>query len=297
MRIIGQKKLQNTLQILIKAAETKSLKVLKPILLTGPSGYGKTTIAKDIAGRLGKNLIALNGVAVQDMKKFAVAIYKMTSDDILFIDEIHSLGKDLQEILYTVLEENKLTIPKECICVDTKPFSFIGATTDEGRLLKPMLNRFTFQFKLEEYSLDDLGEIVKDRYPKLATIKTEIAKTSRGCPRTLIARCDWLNDFFIAKKKPVNLVGFQEALQMLDINKSGYSRLDIRYLEYLAKTDTPVGLKTICSFLSENQRNIEETIEPFLLKQGMIFKTPSGRILSPKARTLLKNYENNTTNK
>lgn len=291
VKIVGQQKIKDSLAIIIGASHKTRNGIFKPILLTGPAGYGKTTIARHIAEINNQDFLQLNGVAVTDMTEFAKTIYKTSeSNTLLFIDEIHSLSKDCQELMYTVIEDSTLTNPQRAISVPIKPFNIVGATTDEGKLLPPMYSRFVYKLRLEEYSKEELEEIITDRFPNLDVVKEDIVKACRGCPRTLISLATWVNDYYVSKDGIIltsQMVKY--ALKLMSLNSHGYTLKDLEYLLILYNyNNKPVGLKTIMSHLNDSRYNIENVIEPFLLRNFMMKKTAAGRMLTDKSLKLLQ---------
>ena len=287
---VGQKTLCENLRVFVEAAKTRG-DALDHILLFGPPGLGKTTLANIVSKELGVGFRPTAGPMISKAGDLAAILTNLEPRDVLFIDEIHRLNPTVEEILYSAMEDFQLDIiigegpAARSVRIDLPPFTLIGATTRSGLLSTPLRDRFGIPMRLDFYTTTDLEQIVK-RGAKLLHLKItedgahEIAKRSRGTPRIAGRLLRRVRDF--AGIKPVSAEIADLALTRLEVDKSGLDMMDRRYLGCIAHKygGGPVGIDTLAAALSEERDTLEEVIEPFLMQQGLVMRTPRGRMLS-----------------
>jgi len=293
---IGQEEIKEKVRIFLEASKKKR-KVLDHILLSGPPGLGKTTLASVIANELGVNLKITSGNVLDKKGDLAGILTSLEEGDILFIDEIHRLNPSIEETLYPALEDFKIDIilgkgkSARSIRIDLKPFTLIGATTRTGLLTSPLLSRFGIVLNFEYYDIVSLKEIIfRTAFILEAHIDDqsaeEIARRSRGTPRIANNLLKRVYDYALIKSDgKISYSITVEALEFLGIDEYGLDSRDRKYLEILVCkfNSKPVGLNTIASALNEDKGTIEDIIEPYLIRIGMIERTPRGRIPTQKA--------------
>lgn len=298
---VGQENFKDNLKVFIHAAKNRD-EPLDHILLYGPPGLGKTTLAYVIAHEMGTQIRLINGPSIEKPGELAAILSTMNEGDILFIDEIHRIPRVVEEILYEAMEDYKLTFlsgrdeDARNITIRLKPFTLVGATTKPGDLSSPLRDRFGIVNRLEYYTIEELEKIVKRTSRVFALpINDEasnmIALRSRGTPRIANRIYRRVRDF--ASFNNLTLINEEitkEALNKLRIDDLGLDEIDLRYLTSLIKrfNGGPVGLETLASTIGEEVRNLEEVYEPYLLKLGLINKTPRGRVATDKAYQHLK---------
>lgn len=297
---IGQSALKDNLRVFVNAAKNRK-QPLDHVLLFGPPGLGKTTLAQIIARELGVGFRATSGPVIARAGDLAALLTNLQPYDVLFIDEIHRLNPAVEEILYPAMEDGKLDLiigegpAARSVQIDLPPFTLVGATTRSGLLTNPLRDRFGIPLRLEFYATDELVKIVT-RVAGLFDMKVtkdgaqEIARRSRGTPRIAGRLTRRVRDFADADgAKEITTPIADKALLRLDIDASGLDSMDRRYLKCIAENYNggPVGIETLSAFLSEQRDVIEDVIEPYLLQQGLIQRTPRGRALSAKAFTYL----------
>lgn len=293
---IGQTKAKENLAIFIEAAKLRH-EPLDHVLLYGPPGLGKTTMASIIANEMEVQFRTTSGPAIERAGDLAAILSSLEAGDVLFIDEIHRLPRAVEEILYPAMEDFCLDIvigsgsTARSVRLDLPPFTLVGATTRAGLLTAPLRDRFGVLSRLEYYEIDDLREIVE----RTATIfdviiakdaALEIARRSRGTPRIANRLLKRVRDISQVKgEKAISLGTTQEALTMLQVDQTGLDHIDHKLL--LAIIDSfqggPVGLDTLAATIGEESQTIEDVYEPYLLQIGFIQRTPRGRIVTPKA--------------
>lgn len=296
----GQTQTKDNLSVFIQAARGRG-DAMDHVLLHGPPGLGKTTLAQIVAQELGVGFRSTSGPVITKAGDLAAILTGLEPKDVLFIDEIHRLSPVVEEILYPAMEDFALDIligegpSARSVRIDLPPFTLVGATTRSGLLTKPLLDRFGIPLRLDFYTVDDLVQIIQRGARKLDLAMTddgarEIASRSRGTPRVAGRLLRRVRDVAMVEKTlPVDKAVADRALRRLNVDEIGLETLDRRYLTIIAEHfhGGPVGIETIAASLAESRDAVEDVIEPFLLQQGLIQRTPRGRVLTSKAFTHL----------
>ncbi len=292
----GQKAVRENLRIFIEAAKGRG-DPMDHVLLFGPPGLGKTTLAQIIAKELGVGFRATSGPVIARAGDLAAILTNLQPFDVLFIDEIHRLNPAIEEILYPAMEDRKLDLmigegpAARSIQIDLPPFTLIGATTRSGLLTNPLRDRFGIPLRLEFYDVPELTKIVVRSGRILGMDLTEdgaaeIAKRSRGTPRIAGRLTRRVRDFAatLHAGKSIDARAADAALKRLDVDHSGLDAMDRRYLNCIIENYAggPVGIETIAAVLSEQRDVVEDVIEPYLIQQGFIQRTPRGRMVATK---------------
>jgi Holliday junction DNA helicase RuvB len=293
---VGQAKARENLKIFIDAARLRG-DPLDHVLLAGPPGLGKTTLAQIIARELGVNIRSTSGPVIARAGDLAALLTNLEKGDVLFIDEIHRLSPQVEEILYPAMEDFELDLiigegpAARSVKIDLAPFTLVGATTRAGLLTTPLRDRFGIPLRLEFYTESELTLIVERaarvlNCPLTKDGAVEIARRSRGTPRVAGRLLRRVRDFAaVARQDAVDRVIADAALTRLEVDARGLDRMDNRYLRALADLfgGGPVGVETLAAALAESRDGIEDVIEPFLIQQGLLMRTPRGRQLTGHA--------------
>jgi len=305
---IGQDDVKSQMALFIEAAKSRG-EVLDHCLIYGPPGLGKTTLANVIARQMHAGIKQTSGPVLERSGDLAAILTKLEPFDILFIDEIHRLNPVVEEILYPALEDFRLDIlvgegvAAHSVQLDLPPFTLIGATTRAGMLTSPLRDRFGIVHRLSFYQIKDLQEII-ERSASILNIKIkkdgaqEIAKRSRGTPRIANRLLRRVRDFADVKHKGIiNKKISQAALKILKVDEAGLEQLDRDYLNLVINKFSagPVGLDTLSTALGEERLTLEDMVEPYLLQQGFIMRTPRGRVATDLAFSHLGVVRHNHT--
>ncbi len=293
---VGQRKTREQLQIFFEAAK-KRQEPLDHVLLFGPPGLGKTTLAHIISNEMDVELAQTSGPVLERQGDVAAMLTRLNFGSVLFIDEIHRLNPVVEEVLYPAMEDNKIDIvigqgpAAKTIQLPIKPFTLVGATTRTGLLTSPLRDRFGIVHRLDYYDVSELTKIVR-RSADILSVKADesgieaIANCSRGTPRVANRLLRRVRDYAEVKGSgTIDREIAQFALEMLEVDTCGLDVLDRKYLQILIENyqGGPAGLETLSAALSEDRGTIEDVIEPYLLQQGFIQRTPRGRKVTQKA--------------
>ena len=292
---VGQEKIREQLNIFIDAAKKRN-EALDHVLLFGPPGLGKTTLANIIAKEMSVNLRQTSGPVLEKTGDLAALLSNLEENDVLFIDEIHRLSPVIEEILYPAMEDYRLDImigegpSARSVKLELPPFTLIGATTRAGMLTNPLRDRFGIVSRLEFYTRQELTKIVT-RSAGLLEVEidkkgaNEIANRSRGTPRIANRLLRRVRDFAEVKSEgEINKIIADDALKMLDIDLIGLDLMDRSFLIAIIEkfSGGPVGLDNIAAAIGEEKETIEDVIEPYLIQQGYLMRSPRGRLATPK---------------
>lgn len=293
---IGQYKVKEKLSIFIEAAQRRH-EPLDHVLLYGPPGLGKTTLATIIANEMGGTLKITSGPAIERAGDLAAILTGLRDNDVLFIDEIHRMNRAVEEILYPAMEDYALDIvigkgaSAKSIRIDLPKFTLIGATTRIGLLTAPLRDRFGVMCPMEYYEESDLKEIIS-RSSSILELSIndeaamELAKRSRGTPRIANRLLKRVRDYCDVKSNGIaNLTSTREALKLLDIDNEGFDAIDNKIISAIILNfkGGPVGIETLSYFIGEELGTLEDVYEPYLLQKGFILRTPRGRTVTEKA--------------
>ncbi len=293
---IGQDKVIRNINIMVESAKIRD-QAMDHILLSGPPGLGKTSLAMLIAHELESELHVISGPAIEKKGDIAAILTNIRPKDVLFIDEIHRMHISIEEILYSAMEDYRLDIvigqgpSARTMQIDIAPFTLIGATTRSGLLSNPLRDRFLANLHFDFYATKDLTKIIKQNSKKLK-LKLEndaqelLATCSRGTPRIANRILRRVRDFaLVGQVEVINVDIVNESLKLMEIDNYGLDRMDRRILTIIRDfyNNGPVGIEALCATLSEDRNTIEDVFEPFLLKEGFLIRTPRGREISPKA--------------
>jgi Holliday junction DNA helicase RuvB len=293
---IGQEKVKENLQIFIQAAKMRN-EPLDHVLLYGPPGLGKTTLAAIIANEMGVNFRTTSGPAIERAGDLAAILSSLEAGDVLFIDEVHRLPRVVEEVLYPAMEDYFLDIvigtgpSARSVRIDLPPFTLVGATTRSGLLTAPLRDRFGVLSRLEYYEQKDLTAIIERTAEIFDTSITkeaamEIALRARGTPRIANRLFKRIRDISQVKgEKIISLEVTRLALDMLQVDKAGLDHIDHKLVKAIIErfNGGPVGLDTLAATIGEEPQTIEDVYEPFLMQQGFIQRTPRGRVAAPFA--------------
>lgn len=293
---IGQKKVVDNIDLMVKSAIVRKT-AMDHVLLSGPPGLGKTSLAMLIAKALGSELHLVSGPAIEKKGDLAAVLTNLKPRDVLFIDEIHRMHIIVEEILYSAMEDFRLDIligqgaSARTMQIDLSAFTLIGATTRSGLLSNPLRDRFMAHLNFDYYEPEKIAVILVNNAKKMGIdlagdAKNEIAQRSRGTPRIANRILRRVRDFALVNGKTlVGMVEVKAALELLDIDNLGLDSMDRKILTVMKNfyQGGPVGIDALSATLGEDKQTIEEVYEPYLLKQGLILRTPRGRVLSETA--------------
>ncbi|WP_303703087.1 Holliday junction branch migration DNA helicase RuvB [Brevundimonas naejangsanensis] len=292
---VGQSAAKGNLKVFIDAARARS-EALDHVLLFGPPGLGKTTLAQIVARELGVGFRATSGPILAKAGDLAAILTNLEPRDVLFIDEIHRMAPQVEEILYPAMEDNVLDLiigegpSARSVRIDLAPFTLVGATTRAGLLATPLRDRFGIPLRLEFYTPEELTAVIRGAARKMGAAITEdgameIARRARGTPRIAGRLLRRVRDFADAEGTPIDQLAAARALARLEVDEAGLDSLDRRFLKALIENygGGPVGMDTLAAAIAEARDAVEDVIEPYLLQQGFIQRTPRGRMACARA--------------
>ncbi|WP_413319833.1 Holliday junction branch migration DNA helicase RuvB [Agrococcus sp. 1P02AA] len=290
---VGQPKVKGQLQVLLQAARLQD-RAPDHILLAGPPGLGKTTLATIIGAETGRPIRYSSGPAIQHAGDLAAVLSALVPGEVLFIDEIHRMSRSAEEMLYLAMEDFRIDIMvgkgagASSIPLELAPFTLVGATTRSGMLPAPLRDRFGFTAHLEFYETDDLERVLVRSARLLEldiapTALAELAGRSRGTPRIANRLLRRVRDWLLVHAGSSDLEGVRAALELYDVDAAGLDRIDRAVLHAIAHRfgGGPVGLSTLAAAIGEEADTIESVVEPFLVREGLIGRTPRGRVATP----------------
>lgn len=308
---IGQEKIKEKLRIFLEAAKGRA-ECLDHALFYGPPGLGKTSLAHIIAREMGTQIKVTSGPVLEKAGDLAAILTGLEKGDVLFIDEVHRLNPQLEELLYPAMEDYQLDIVigqgpgAKSIKIDLPPFTLIGATTRAGLLTSPLRDRFGIVERLQYYNQNELAQIVKRSASILqiaihSEAAQEIAKRSRGTPRISNRLLKRVRDYADVKNKgTLDLKCAKLALEMLEVDHQGFDPMDRKIMQTIIHNHKggPVGIETLAASLSEEKNTLEDVYEPFLIQEGFLLRTPRGRMVTKKAYDHFGlNHKKNTPDK
>lgn len=300
---VGQASVREQMNIFIQAAKLRN-EALDHLLIFGPPGLGKTTLANIVANEMGVNIRSTSGPVLEKAGDLAAMLTNLEPYDVLFIDEIHRLSPAIEEVLYPAMEDYQLDImigegpAARSIKLDLPPFTLVGATTRAGSLTSPLRDRFGIVQRLEFYSVEDLTSIVQRSAECLNLDLSEngaheIARRSRGTPRIANRLLRRVRDYADVRNNGIISSGIaKQALSMLDVDSEGFDFMDIKLLQAIVERfdGGPVGLDNLAAAIGEERDTIEDVLEPYLIQQGFLQRTPRGRIATQRTYEHLKRF-------
>lgn len=300
---VGQPSVREQMDIFIQAAKLRN-EALDHLLIFGPPGLGKTTLANIVANEMGVNIRTTSGPVLEKAGDLAAMLTNLEPYDVLFIDEIHRLSPAIEEVLYPAMEDYQLDImigegpAARSIKLDLPPFTLVGATTRAGSLTSPLRDRFGIVQRLEFYSVEDLTSIVQRSADCLnldlsANGAHEIARRSRGTPRIANRLLRRVRDYADVRNNGIISSEIaKQALSMLDVDSEGFDFMDIKLLQAIVERfdGGPVGLDNLAAAIGEERDTIEDVLEPYLIQQGFLQRTPRGRIATQRTYEHLKRF-------
>lgn len=298
---VGQKNLKDNLSVFINAAKQRN-ESLDHILLFGPPGLGKTTLANIVANELDRNIVTISGPSVERSGDLVAVLSNLNEGDVLFIDEIHRISKSSEEILYSAMEDYKVDVvvgkdsEARTLNIDIPPFTLVGATTKPGNISSPLRDRFGYVYQFEMYSIEDIEQIVKRTSKVFETsidkdAVKEIAKRSRFTPRIANRYFKRVRDYAqVNNNGSINKAVTLEAFKNLGVDEMGLDSFDKKYLSCIIDrfNGGPVGIDTISTAINEDVNTIEDIIEPYLIQIGFVNRTKQGREVSRTCKEHLK---------
>ncbi|MAW07910.1 MAG: Holliday junction branch migration DNA helicase RuvB [Halobacteriovoraceae bacterium] len=293
---VGQENIVRNVEIMIESSKVRGV-AADHMLLSGPPGLGKTSLAHLIANEVGSNLSVVSGPALEKKGDLAAILTNLKPKDVLFIDEIHRMHISIEEILYSAMEDYRLDLvigqgpSARTMQIDVAPFTLIGATTRSGLLSRPLRDRFLASFHYDFYSEEELAKIITVNAKKLdISMKKEAAslmsRCSRGTPRISNRVLRRVRDFSIVNnKKLISEVEVNDSLKLMEIDSVGLDRMDRKILKTINEFygGGPVGIESLCATLNEDRGTLEDVYEPYLLKIGFLKRTPRGREITQQA--------------
>ena len=296
---IGQDLQRRRLSIALEAARQRR-EPLDHLLLSGPPGLGKTTLAHIVAAEMGGRLVSTSGPALERAADLMGMLTRLDDGDVFFIDEIHRMPRVIEEYIYPAMEDFTVDFVldkgpyAEAVRIPVKPFTLVGATTRKGLLSSPLRERFGLNFELDFYAVEDLTLIVRRSASLLGVVlepdaASEIARRSRGTPRIANRLLRRVRDFAQVHAVPrIGVETVQEALQLEGVDELGLDDLDRRYLRTLVDQGRPAGISALAASMQQEIDTLEDVVEPYLLYERFILRTPNGRLCTPKAYAHLK---------
>ena len=308
---VGQERAKTIMKIL-KMSAIKGVKAVCHTMISGRAGLGKTTLCRILANEMDSNLIEIVASNLSDPQQLIAQLASLEKNDILFIDEIHSLTRSVEEILYSAMEDGKISVTIESdfsdvmqaigmsssksartIIVDLPPFTLMGATTLPEMVSSPLRSRFVQTLNLEPYSISDLQMIIMNAASKMnfsisKAVAHQIAKRSRATARIAISHLNWVYEYCNAQDLTANIATVTDAFDLACIDQNGLTKTDIYYLNILIGSPSrPIGLSSLSASLGESEKNIIENIEPYLMQEGFIRRANRGRVAEQKAFDLM----------